>query len=433
MFKNLRSRLLRKYVLIQGGLLVIVFLFLYIAYVWAAYNYQQEQVELFAFEESEEYWYIFRGDVKPLKEEIGQPYSTGDNFCFAYDKNGSLIDVHTPRSQFADGLVEFIGSDELEDGLVQLYFAPHNVGDKEFLPRVYMLIKRQVYDSSVLLGTICAGKDITAELYRVGRAGLFMLLLTIAAMGVIYRLSLIMVDEAMLPIVQALNRQKKFTADASHELRTPLSVLLASLECLRRDKKTVLSDFSQEVVVDMNAEIDHMRTLIENLLLLARADNNVQTAEPEVIDASGIVLEKCRSFSRLAEEKHLTWKIAGLDKAAPIIADSQQFGQLVGILLDNAVKYTPSGGSVVISLTRQAGVVELAVDDTGCGIESDEMTAIFKRFYRSDKARSFHGGTGLGLAIAQFLADANQIKISVESEPGQGSSFKLMMREYDIS
>lgn len=431
MFESLRRQLLRKYIVIQGSVLILAFLLLYTVYIWSAYRYQEEQVEIFAFEEAEEYWYIFRGDVYSVQQAMRPPVSIGDYFYYAYDRQGTLVGSQVSRFKVADDLATEAAVHELENNTAKIYFY-FPKADADWQIRAYLLIKRQLYDDTVLLGTLYAGKDITGNLYQIFHVGLFMLLLTAVIMMVIYRNSLVMVEQAMLPIMQALALQKRFTADASHELRTPLSVLLVSLECIRRDKASLFSDFAREVLADIDAEIGRMRLLIENLLLLARSDNHVSTAEPEVLAAADIIREKCRNFSRLAAEKQLKFVLHGLDKTAVIMADARQFDELLGILLDNAIKYTPAGGIITVSLIHCHGSLSLSIADTGCGIEPEELDKIFERFYRSDKARSSNGGVGLGLSIAKHLAAANDMKISVTSQPGQGSTFTLFMYEYDV-
>ncbi len=430
MEEKIRAQLLRKYMRIQYPVVVLLLLFLFFAYAWTVFGYQRDQVELFAFEESEEYYHIFKGDVRHTAEQnIERPKSTDYNFYYAYDEAGELAGQRLPPVSIRDRVEWFMREGTLASG--GIYTDVFRAEEWFFSPRMYILTKKVIYDGEGPIGTIYAGRNTTKELRGVLRVLAFFLFLTILVFALLCRILLHMVDEAMRPILKALVRQREFAADASHELRTPLSVLTVSMDFLKRDMKNVFSECSQEVLQDMELELRRMRDLIENLLLLARSDRKDQSAEREIVDAADIARRQCRSFRLLAERKNLSLELELATGQAPVQADSAQFNQMLAILLDNAVKYTAEGG-VKVRLARRNGGFSLAVSDTGCGIAKEEQQAVFRRFYRSDKARCAGGGTGLGLAIAAFLAEKNEMKLELESELGEGSTFSLFMKEFKV-
>lgn len=173
-----------------------------------------------------------------------------------------------------------------------------------------------------------------------------------------------------------------------------------------------------------------MTKLVADLLTLARADSSVDHIIKEEVELSAIAEPFVRTMQPLALAKEITLELVSGDEIV-LQADRERIGQLIVILLDNAIKYTPCGGRVEISLeraytTRESAVIR--VRDTGEGISTEDRERIFKRFYRVDKARSREaGGVGLGLSIAKWIVDAHKGKIKVESRPGQGSTFIVIL------
>jgi len=223
---------------------------------------------------------------------------------------------------------------------------------------------------------------------------------------------------------EAYNAQRRFVADASHELRTPLTIIRGNLNLLERSLKEAAPDV-REALTDMLSETQAMSVLVSDLLTLARADAGVHLER--VPTALGPVLE---------EAAHRTWRLAA-DKGVafvPDIAAAQELRlrgsadhllRLCSILLENAVKYTPAGGSVRLSARPDEGGVRISVTDTGVGIAPDHLPHVFERFYRGGKPQQ--EGSGLGLAIAHWIADEHEGRITVVSQVGQGSSFSLWL------
>ena len=218
--------------------------------------------------------------------------------------------------------------------------------------------------------------------------------------------------------------QQRLVADVSHELRTPLTTLRGNLDLLRRgaaeDPK-----MREEAIAAMEAEVARMSRMLSDLLLLAQADAGIQL-QFKPVELDTLLLEVYRQALVMAEGRvrvHL-----GHEDQAQVMGDADRLRQLLLNLVENAIKYTPPGGEVTLSLAREPGWVRITVADTGIGIAPEDLPHIFERFYRADKARSrTMGGTGLGLSIAQWIAEAHGGQITVESRVGEGSVFTLWL------
>ncbi len=234
---------------------------------------------------------------------------------------------------------------------------------------------------------------------------------------------------ALVPIKQALETQRRFVSDASHELRTPIAVVQANNELvLRHPDSTVEANLDQLEAIA--GETEHMTRLVEDLLTLARADEGRITIAKMKLDFAEVVEEVTRDMGALAEMRGV--ELAAKCERSEIHGDVQRLRQLVVILADNALKYTPAGGSVNVSCKRSGRKVELRVTDTGPGIAPEHQKRIFDRFYRVDEARKrAAGGSGLGLAIAKWIVEAHHGRISVESTAGKGAAFVVRLPSAD--
>jgi two-component system OmpR family sensor kinase len=222
---------------------------------------------------------------------------------------------------------------------------------------------------------------------------------------------------------EALSRQRRFAADASHELRTPLTSISGYAQMLEewglRDPQT-----AQEAVAAIRRESERMEGLVEGLLALTRGDEGAPL-EIEHHDLAAVAEEAAQTAPTAAGEK-ITVGYLPAEQPVEVPFDRSRIRQVVSILLDNAIKYTPEGGKVTVTVRETNGWAELEVSDTGIGIPEDQLPLIFERFYRADKARA-SSGAGLGLAIARQVAEAHGGRIEVESTPGEGSTFRLLL------
>jgi two-component system, OmpR family, heavy metal sensor histidine kinase CusS len=231
-------------------------------------------------------------------------------------------------------------------------------------------------------------------------------------------------NEMLDRIEVAFQRITQFTADASHELRTPVSLIRTEAElALRRSRGEAEYKESLRHIL---LEAERTTALIEQLLSMARADSGRETLHFDPVDLRQTLRSVVDGWQQVATIRNLQFS-ANLD--APdfsVMGDETLLRRLADILLDNALKYTPSPGSVHLSLELQGESAVICVQDSGVGIPEEEQGKIFERFYRVDKARSRAlGGAGLGLAIARWIVTQHGGSIQVESQPGQGATFRV--------
>jgi heavy metal sensor kinase len=224
----------------------------------------------------------------------------------------------------------------------------------------------------------------------------------------------------------SFNRITQFTADASHELRTPLALMRTTTEVSLRTSQTV-ADY-REAQEEVLVELEKTSSLIEKLMLLARADAGVETLQRTPVNLAECLRDACNDGRILAEAKQLKFA-ADIERRDLLVeGDSHALHRLFLILIDNAVKYTPAGGAITLGLRRNNGSAVAEFRDTGIGVSADDLPHIFERFYRADKARSREfGGVGLGLSIARWVAEAHNGSIEVQSTPGSGSVFRVRL------
>ena len=227
-------------------------------------------------------------------------------------------------------------------------------------------------------------------------------------------------------INHAYQMQARFVSDASHELRTPIAAIQGYANLLDRWGKND-PEALEESIAAIKEEAANMQALVEQLLFLARGDNNTILLQPETFSALEL-LEEVASETRMIDQAHRFVVREGSGDTALIHADRSLIKQALRIMVDNAVKYTPADGRVTVSAWKSEGGVRIAVQDTGPGIPQADLGRIFERFYRVDKARSrATGGTGLGLAIAKHIVEAHGGAIEVASEVGRGSTFTVIL------
>src|SRR5215210_2673195 len=243
---------------------------------------------------------------------------------------------------------------------------------------------------------------------------------------------LFMSRRAMRPVQEAFGRQRTFIADASHELKTPLTLIRADAEVLSRgiDDPNKASG-NRELVDDLLGETDRMSAVLSDLLLLARLDAQKVSVSREPFDLALVISEISERFAARAraEDKNLEVHHSG---KLPARGDAPRTGQSLAALLDNALRFTPPGGTITVEGRITDKQVEATVTDTGPGIAPESLDRIFERFYRADahsaaRSRGSSGGTGLGLAIARDLVRAQGGEVSAENTEGGGARFTLSL------
>lgn len=223
----------------------------------------------------------------------------------------------------------------------------------------------------------------------------------------------------MLDSLETTHRsQQRFISDASHELRAPLTAIQANLELLRRHTTMAMSE-REEALVEAERETHRLSRLVADLLVLARADAGIGLMH-KTVELDTVLLDVFRTARQLARGQVLT-----LEPFEPVTVagDEDRLKQLVLILLDNALKYTPADGCVTLGVRREGSDAEIVIRDTGVGIAPADLPHVFERFFRTDPAHSRDpGGTGLGLPIARWIVEQHAGDIALTSRPGSGTT-----------
>ncbi|WP_240420508.1 sensor histidine kinase [Paenibacillus periandrae] len=450
-FQRTQSRL----TLVYSGLLML-FLVIFIVIVYALLyfiilNDQEREIEAMVEQEVrliEEHMNTNKTlDTRMLEIQGVIGPSQDQLFNYIIGPNGQLLygnDIGRGLRPQLVGLLKGWTPKKNELRYDKLRLSKERFGDRRF-PRGYnkpldqentqeirlLAAGKAIMQGNKQVGTLYVGKNISYNyelfnwlLYIFGG-------LAVLFFGLALYMSHIMSRRAMIPIIQSYTRQREFVADASHELRTPLSVMLSSIDSLEMEQTEDTDPFVRRLLVNMKDEVKRMSRLVSDLLLLARSDTPEYALHWEAFDLKPYAEMIVESMKSLSGSKQIDLQMVASGKLE-IEGDMERYKQLLIILLDNALKYTPSGGKVTLRLSINANDLHrkliIVVEDNGIGIADEEQKQIFLRFYRSDKSRSRQmGGHGLGLAIAKSIVDAHHGTIEVSSTLGEGTSFTVTL------
>ena len=357
-------------------------------------------------------------------EDAGYKSTNDRLFFYVFNQDGRLSNFARASFHIEPFILDVVSNWQAQEGEVSVFGRKN---EREQMTRIMMTAKTVVNDDGSVQ-TVYVGKDVTAMYNGLQKSTYAMVVLGIVALLLATVLGHILSGRAMVPLREAYEKQRQFAADASHELRTPLAVVMASADLLENDP-SITSPFLKQVIADVRDEVKKMTRLVSDLLLVARSDNKALKLKLQKFDAAELLSQTARLMQPLADKKHIALDIRNCD-AHVIQADEQKIKQLMLILVDNAVKYTPDGGEVHVGFEKAPqGRVRFFVQDTGIGIAKEDQRRIFDRFYRVDKARSREmGGNGLGLSIAQEIVNLHQGSIEVTSTLGKGTRFTVELR-----
>lgn len=303
--------------------------------------------------------------------------------------------------------------------------------DDDFFPRLIgglMLIFFLVIFVSIMIGSFITGKmlrpinHMIATVKSSTSGALYTRLDVVASYDELKELA--ETFNGMLDLIQSsYEQQSRFVSDASHELRTPVFIIQSYANMLRRwgkEDQQVL----EEAIEAITSETESMKNLIEKLLYLARADNHTQKFEMSSFPLSNLVEEELKE-AKFIDPNHVI--IKKRNEIFPIQGDRGLIKQVLRILIDNSIKYTPDGGMITIDCYKDDHWAILTVEDNGIGISKEDLPNIFDRFYKCDKSRTRDSSSsGLGLSIAKWIIEKHGGSISAESELNQGT--KIIIR-----
>lgn len=262
--------------------------------------------------------------------------------------------------------------------------------------------------------------DIRAEAEAMGHMVLSSVLTFAGAVLLFLCISILLSHWAIKPVEKAWMQQRQFVADASHELKTPLSVIMANAELLQNTGSSPedRGKFSRNILTTSY----QMRTLVENMLEMARVDNGTQSMHFAAVDFSQLVTDAVLSFQLLYEERAMALQ-SSIQEDISLQGSEQHLYQVLDVLLDNALKYGTPQSTVQVKLEAGGRSCTLSVASAGDALSPEDLKNIFKRFYRVDKARTRNGSYGLGLPIAESIVTAHRGRIWAQSKNGRNTFY----------
>ena len=423
MFGRSRRQLTLIYSLMMCIFLIVLIFVVHMTMEWAMFSEQAQEILDAA------------DSISDLRERYGQnPESSSDEgksykstndrlFFYIFDEDRRLVDFARASFRVESFILDTIDSWRVPDGEIAVFSRPNELGRTTNV----MMASKYLRISGVS-HRLYVGKDVTVMYSGLQKSTYILIFLGVVALIIATLFGHFMAGRAIVPLKEAYEKQRQFAADASHELRTPLAVVMASADLLLMDQ-SIKSPFLKQVIEDVKSEVQKMSKLVSDLLMVARSDNNALKVTIKKFDLGEMLNQNIRMMRPLAEKKKITLSGQNIQKV-DMQADEQKIKQLILILVDNAIKYTPEGGNVIVGIESiNEGKVTFFVQDSGIGIAKEDQDKVFERFYRVDKARSREiGGNGLGLSIASEIVRLHDGKISVESELGEGTKFIVELK-----
>ena len=273
-------------------------------------------------------------------------------------------------------------------------------------------------------GTLIVVMDVSTEIGYAQTLLRITVIVGVMAWALLSLLAWAMLRRVLQPVQEAFTKQQQFIWDASHELKTPMAVISANTQVLERE----LGD--NPYFDNIRNEVKHADDLVQNLLTLARLDTGRQNVTFSRFDLGSALLTLALPMESLAYEEGKTLELR-LSSGIFCMGNETLITQLISVLLSNALKYTPAGGCITLSLEAKGRRRLIRVHNTGSYIAPEERRRIFDRFYRTEEARETQNGSGIGLAIAMSIARIHHGEILVDSDMQQGTMFTVVLYDYE--
>lgn len=422
-FGRSRRQLAFAYALIMCLFMALIIFVMHMAMNWSMFSEQAQELSDAANGVAEAQLIQLQNPNAAVDENRYYKSVNDRLFFYIFNADKKLVNFERASFRIEQFVQDVIENWSIEEGRVEVFQHTNETGQ---LSTVMMTSKKIVVGDLVQM--LYVGKDVTALYSGLRKATYAQIVLGFVALLIASAIGYYMAGRAIIPLKEAYDKQKQFAADASHELRTPLAVLLSSAELLLADP-SIQNPFLRQVLEDVKSEVKKMTNLVSDLLMVARSDNNALKFKIQRIDLAEVLQQVVRMMIPLAEKKNI--RLVGENFSKVMInADEQKIKQLAIILVDNAIKYTLEGGTVLVEMGNSDGKrVNFSVMDSGIGIAAEDLDKVFERFYRVDKARSREmGGNGLGLAIASEIIKLHEGKISVASKLGEGTKFTVELK-----
>ena len=330
------------------------------------------------------------------------PFSTR-HFTVLFDENGTVVQALTESiySISEDTAIEY-AEQVMEDGKERGWIASY---------------RYKLFSTDLGVGVVFVDGSMSRSVLMQSTtiAGTVLLACATLVLFLIFLLS----KKAVKPIAQGYEKQKQFVTDANHELKTPLTLILANLDIAEAELG------KNEWLDDIRSVGHRMTELVEQLVALSRMDEDGHRMQIGSFPLGALVCDTVAEFEPLAKERGKTL-VADVDKDVTYCGDETLLRRLIGILLDNAIKYCDQGGEIRVAL-RHGRRVCLTVENTYCAVGELELHRLFDRFYRADKARKFTGGYGVGLSMAKAIAENHKGEITAYKKDHSHIGFKVVL------
>jgi two-component system, OmpR family, sensor histidine kinase CiaH len=351
----------------------------------------------------------------------------GNTFLFAFDNQGKAVQLGREPVVVLSGLPQ---ADSIQaargarDGenvwTGDIDLGPSQIPVRVLTQRVTYQADGQTYFLQALQDRSTEVETLNALLFVLVLGGLVVVLVAVGFGAVYARRALVPIRESLGAQRAALRHQREFAADASHELRTPLTVIRSSVELLRRNEQRPVGEVG-ETLTDIEAEVVHLTSLVDDLLLLARSDSGTVSLERVPIHLDDVAADAAAALAQPAAAAGV--RVEMDPQPTTTVGDPARLRQLVMILIDNAIRHSPRGAAVRVVVRPAAEAATLAVEDAGPGVRPEDRARVFDRFWRAPGAPA--GGTGLGLAIAKWIAEHHDGTISVDQSTAGGARFEV--------
>jgi len=350
-----------------------------------------------------------RGAVVDAVDELHIP----DRGLYLFDGAGNLIRPDTAnerlrevaREAARDSVVDRELSEEREDRTIEVHAERFKLSDGNWYVAMAVADRVEIEDRYALLIAAFAVAALAALALVIGGGAL-------------------LARKSTVPVQRAFEQMRRFMADAAHELRTPITILRTRADVARQREREPAAYV--ETLVEIERDAARMGAIVDDLLTLARADAGERGLRTERCFFDDVVIDAVHAAQPLAERRGVALEVGAFEEA-PVLGEPALLRQATLIVLDNALKYTPAGGTVTVTVGAAGGYCSLTVRDTGVGIRSDVLSHVFERFYRGAPAEGREPGAGLGLAIARWVAEAHGGTVAIESEAGRGTTVTIRL------
>lgn len=414
MIEKIRRALIVKYTAVIACILFLGFAASYAAYRHNGIKLLQDSLYDYLEEEIWEAQEYFRhGGGSPETHTINSDIQSLHNFTY-WLLDGKIIRAEQPGNNvIARQLEQRLLAKTYQPG--RIYHENMKTGKQKWY---FIVIKQDIRLSASQQGTVFVLANYTPV--RKNAKAYIKIALTAAGIIIVlaYLVGSFFVSRSMKYIEQSYQKQKQFVSDAAHELRTPLTILYSYAELLEYNPKQT------GVIAELKDEIQHINEMVDRLLAIARYDNSKVIMHNERFSVNRLAASAIKSMSRLCPPG--TFELKSQTGNIELTADKVMIRQLLGILLDNAVKYTGDNKKIAITLEKIASSVKITVKDNGIGISEKDLPHIFDRFWRAEKSRH-QKGLGLGLSLAETIVSLHGGTIRAGSELGRGTEFEIIL------